>query len=182
MRVFSEEHRRKLREAGLNRKRPEIAGRKQSKEWIQKRFKSREKTLKLRTHCKNGHEFIDENTYIDTDGCRNCKQCRRDYHKARRENRTEEGRNHDKDLKLKRVYGITLEEYNKMLERQENKCPICKRQSEEFKNIFHVDHCHTTGEVRQLLCFNCNSLLGASRESIDTLKEAIKYLEKHTIK
>ena len=61
-----------------------------------------------------------------------------------------------------------------MLIEQEKRCVICKRNV-----ILRVDHCHTTGKVRGLLCHNCNTGLGQFKDNIDNLKMAIKYLEKN---
>ena len=56
----------------------------------------------------------------------------------------------------KRKYGITLEQYEILCEQQDRKCLLCK-----VSNVkLHVDHCHTTGKVRGLLCKNCNVTIG----------------------
>ena len=72
---------------------------------------------------------------------------------------------------LKR-YGITLEDYNNLSEAQDHLCAICLSK----KSPLHVDHCHTTGKVRGLLCFSCNTLLGVAKDSPNILKSAITYL------
>jgi hypothetical protein len=81
----------------------------------------------------------------------------------------------------KKRYGITLEEYNKRLIDQDYKCAICKNPESELKHgrntYFAVDHCHSTKKVRGLLCYKCNSMLGFSKDNIQNLKNAIKYLE-----
>ncbi len=83
---------------------------------------------------------------------------------------------------LKRAYGITLEDYNLMLEKQNGKCAICKNEvTNKFsKGKIHnlsVDHCHKTGKVRGLLCRKCNQGLGSFAENILSLENAIKYLK-----
>lgn len=83
-----------------------------------------------------------------------------------------------KDRDLKKMYGISLEKYNEILCSQNNSCAICKKHKDEFTKALAVDHCHTTGKVRGLLCTNCNRALGNIRDSIDGLKNAILYLEK----
>lgn len=83
--------------------------------------------------------------------------------------------NSAKNSDLKR-FGITLEMYNNMLQEQNNSCAICgKHESEEHQNL-SVDHCHTTGKVRGLLCSHCNTGLGLFKDNIDNLQKAIKYL------
>lgn len=88
-------------------------------------------------------------------------------------------RHKDRNSHYKRNYGITLDDYNELLKSQHNKCAICK--STETKNkltkYLVVDHCHESSKVRGLLCDKCNTALGAFDDNIDTLKEAIKYLE-----
>lgn len=72
-------------------------------------------------------------------------------------------------------YGLSEEEFKQRLEEQDNKCAICK---EPFGEIY-VDHDHTTGVVRGLLCHKCNSVLGYVCDNPTILAEAICYLEKH---
>ena len=81
-----------------------------------------------------------------------------------------------KNVILKNVYGITLEDYNKMFEAQEGKCAICQRHQNELTKSLGVDHDHKTGQIRSLLCITCNTDL-ASVEN--RLEEMIKYLNKH---
>ena len=78
---------------------------------------------------------------------------------------------------LMRNYGIDLNTYNLIYNKQKGKCAICGIHQSELSKSLCVDHDHTTGEVRGLLCSNCNALLGYSKDKIDILKNAIKYLE-----
>ena len=80
---------------------------------------------------------------------------------------------------LKKMYNITLEDYNNILNSQESQCAICKGKEPggNFKR-FLIDHCHTTGKIRGLLCLNCNTMLGHSKDNILILTNAIKYLNK----
>jgi hypothetical protein len=84
------------------------------------------------------------------------------------------------NARLKYRFGITLEQYNLMLQEQSNKCAICgiteKDHTLKMKNKFHVDHCHSTGLIRGLLCNNCNVSLGGFKDSKEILECAIKYL------
>jgi hypothetical protein len=84
-----------------------------------------------------------------------------------------------------RYYGISAEDYVRMLNKQNGKCAICHQPETSLdKNgnvkILAVDHCHTTGKVRELLCYSCNSMLGQARDNIDVLSSGIEYLKKHT--
>ncbi len=81
---------------------------------------------------------------------------------------------------LKNNYGITLEDYDRMFEEQNGKCAICD--TEEYGGTgyrFSVDHNHTTGTVRALLCGNCNTGIGLLQEDPAVLAAAIPYLSKH---
>lgn len=89
---------------------------------------------------------------------------------------------------LKRYYGITLETYNVMLAAQSGVCAIC-RGAETYVPKGHgtpkplsVDHNHETGQIRGLLCSNCNYLVGHCKEDRDVLLEAVKYLDKHAVR
>ena len=77
-------------------------------------------------------------------------------------------------LHIKKTYGISLEEYDRLATLQNNCCKICNK----YQDILHVDHDHVTGEVRGLLCLNCNTGLGLFSDSVETLNNAISYLKK----
>ena len=78
---------------------------------------------------------------------------------------------------LRRTYGITLEQYDFLLARQEGKCAVCLRPQEEFPTRLAVDHDHKTGEIRGLLCRYCNHrLVGRHRDS-SLLRRIADYLE-----
>jgi protein-arginine kinase activator protein McsA len=80
-----------------------------------------------------------------------------------------------KNGRFKRLYGITLEQYLKMKDKQNGCCATCGKEPETLC----VDHDHTTGKVRGLLCSNCNRALGFLQDNIDILRQAVKYLRKH---
>jgi hypothetical protein len=86
---------------------------------------------------------------------------------------------------LKRYYGMSLETYNTMLAGQGGVCAICKGvetyipKGRGTPKPLSVDHNHATGAIRGLLCSHCNYVIGYARENIETLRETIKYLEKH---
>jgi len=101
-----------------------------------------------------------------------CKECRR---KIARTQRTKEQR---KNEWLKRKYGLTLEIFNLMLIEQDGRCAICGTTNPGGKSgdDFSVDHSHTTGQVRGLLCQTCNQTLGLMQESSKNLRLAAEYL------
>lgn len=82
---------------------------------------------------------------------------------------------------LSRNYGITIDIYREMLNNQDHKCAICGGEgftmATHHKTKLVVDHCHSTGVVRGLLCHNCNRALGLLQDSRLVLENAIKYLE-----
>lgn len=83
---------------------------------------------------------------------------------------------------LKRAYGITPAEWDKMFSDQGCACAICKSKTTRGRG-WQTDHDHETGSVRAILCNNCNALLGHAKESIHTLWLARQYLVKfHAIR
>lgn len=83
----------------------------------------------------------------------------------------------DRNSYLKSKYGIGVLTYKKMLERQGGKCAICLKSQSTFKKRLAVDHSHRTGEVRGLLCEQCNKALGKFYDSAEVLLRAYKYLK-----
>lgn len=78
---------------------------------------------------------------------------------------------------IKRTYDITFEDYEHLLERQNHRCAICEsRISSSRTSRLFIDHCHTSGRVRGLLCSACNHGLGLFKDSPKLLKKAIQYL------
>ncbi len=86
---------------------------------------------------------------------------------------------------LKKLYGISLEQYEQMLEAQNKVCAICykpERRIDKKTNkpyALAVDHCHKTKVVRGLLCSYCNHALGSFQDDPDLMRRAIVYLEAH---
>ncbi|MFE6285234.1 endonuclease VII domain-containing protein [Streptomyces sp. NPDC057877] len=73
---------------------------------------------------------------------------------------------------LKRQYGLTEAERDQMVASQMGLCVICLKAP-----AVHVDHCHKTGRVRGVLCFNCNSAIGKLGDDPDAVRRAAAYLE-----
>src|SRR5271167_40528 len=71
-------------------------------------------------------------------------------------------------IKLKNRYGITIEQFEEMLIKQNGLCAICNNLPEEGKRL-NVDHDHKTNKVRALLCRNCNLLIGHANDQINLL-------------
>lgn len=80
---------------------------------------------------------------------------------------------------LPNTYGITVEEYETMLQSQNNACAICSTTTPTGKwKVFAVDHCHKTGRARGLLCNECNRGMGLLGDSPERLQKAVDYLIK----
>lgn len=85
-------------------------------------------------------------------------------------------REENQDTILLRKYGITLVEKKKMKDEQGNKCKICQKAfTSDCKS--NVDHCHTSGKVRGLLCWKCNVGLGSFKDNPLVLIKAAEYLK-----
>jgi hypothetical protein len=71
-------------------------------------------------------------------------------------------------------YGVSAAEVEEQIERQAGLCAICLK---TLGAKPHVDHDHETGEVRGVLCFNCNGGLGQFRDDAAVMARAVRYLE-----
>lgn len=84
-----------------------------------------------------------------------------------------------KEHSIKYKYGISWENFLSIYLAQDGKCAICKKEVGQFCKKTCVDHNHTTGRVRGILCTACNFAIGALGEKEDNLLEAVKYLAKY---
>lgn len=107
-----------------------------------------------------------------------CKPCQNANNKRSKEykKRTnpEAWRRTNYDYELRKAHNMTIEDYDILFAEQDGKCKICKQPSTKFLS---VDHEHSTGLVRGLLCNPCNLLLGNARDNPETLRAAALYLE-----
>lgn len=131
-----------------------------------------------------------------------CKDCVSNYSKQRwannkqnesarskrwRQNNTSYLQKYEKGKKTRNRYWphLTQEQayslFMEMRKQQNECCAICDRHESNFKKGLVVDHCHTTGKVRQLLCQNCNAMIGMAKENELVLLKAIKYLNTHSL-
>jgi hypothetical protein len=105
-----------------------------------------------------------------------CKEC---HNKKMRLNDRSE---YNRSFSLKKQYGITIEDYNKMFLKQNGCCAICNLHILEInkgiKKNLCVDHNHETGQVRGLLCDKCNRGIGLLQDNKDILLRAYNYLDK----
>jgi hypothetical protein len=136
-------------------------------------------------------EFYRSNTKDGRDSY--CKNCRKDRSAERYVERRDERANQMKKWREEnaaeiserrfwanrlRRYGISREQYEEMVKRQNGLCAICKLPPRGKRKVLDVDHNHETGQVRELLCSPCNSALGKFRDDPLLLAEAIEYLKR----
>lgn len=81
-----------------------------------------------------------------------------------------------RDRMLRAKFGITLADFRELLALQDDLCAIC-RTAPERPDLWHVDHDHTTGHIRGILCGSCNRGLGYFRDDITRLNQATEYLD-----
>ena len=105
------------------------------------------------------------------------KQRSREYYRKNKPRLSVQRSKYHKDYWLRYKYGLTVEQLNTILQRQNNQCAICRVTLKRGQNL-HIDHDHATGEVRGLLCDFCNRGLGTFRDNPDFLMRAAKYLRK----
>lgn len=107
--------------------------------------------------------------------CRVCykKFCEQPWYKERQ-----------RDNNLKRLYGISAEEYNTFYREQGGVCAVCKQESDATgkNSTLQVDHDHKSGKVRGLLCYRCNLAMGVLAEDEKRIYQILDYLSIHTFK
>lgn len=130
---------------------------------------------------KLSFEFFSQYSY-----CKRCSIAKsRKWKRENAERAKEIGRNDN----LRRMYGITLDEYKAIFDRQGGVCAIChqpetdtqQRNGRVIYRTLAVDHCHTANAIRSLLCAKCNRGIGMFRDSADLLRAAADYLDRHSI-
>ncbi len=149
-------------------------------------------TMKQCSKCKGIKPKVDFSKFKHgKDGLKSwCKCCckkanliwqRENKEKCREANKRSHKKNYcpdkNRELKLLSRYNISLEQYKVQEKYQDYKCIICGASEGRAGKRLQVDHCHTTGEIRGLLCDNCNGGLGQFKDSTKRLNNAIKYLE-----
>lgn len=88
------------------------------------------------------------------------------------------------DKERQRTFGITRHEYAELFHRQNGVCAICANPETATRNgkvkALAVDHDHKTGNVRGLLCSDCNTGIGKLKDDRNVLLSAVKYLDEHS--
>jgi len=119
--------------------------------------------------------------------CRSCMKQTRDYYRRHRQRilvsaaayaRTDRGKQVRKRARYKFEYGITPEDYERLVLQQNGGCAVCGASSAgERYGVLQVDHDHRTGRVRGLLCTRCNTQLGILES--ENFPRLCRYLEVH---
>lgn len=136
--------------------------------------------------CPNGHSGL-------RDRRGRCVECQRLYHKryydtnpkAKVRNVTASRARWQQSTTEERLswrlvrYGLTLDDYKVMLAAQEGGCAICGGPPNGKGVNYHIDHDHTTGRVRGLLCHSCNTGIGNLRDDPERLERAAHYIRFH---
>ena len=109
----------------------------------------------------------------------NCKECDKKATKLWKENNKERIAKYNAEYKLAYNYGLSNEQYLDLIKNQNGCCAICSTHQSELKRKLVVDHDHTTGKVRGLLCSFCNVAIGMFKESEENIMSAISYLRNY---
>lgn len=119
----------------------------------------------VRLFCFSCREYKSSDSFFRAENSRlkaasRCKKCSR-------------------DSELRKKFKITAEEYNNILSSQGSVCAICGKDEQENKRALSLDHCHSTGKIRGILCNKCNVGLGCFSDDTQKLLMAVEYLMKN---
>lgn len=133
--------------------------------------------------CYRCQEIMPLNNFTGNRGgpggkSRHCRACTSTWNRMYIKANPEAAAARSRKARIKRIYGITWQERDKMVERQDGRCMICQIQFADRRDV-QVDHCHSTGKVRDILCMNCNMGLGSFKDNVASLQAAITYLQRH---
>lgn len=129
-----------------------------------------------REYCIRGHKLSDTRYQ----GRRVCKICRADAQREWRKSHPVEARAYLRNSRYKRLYGITFDEFEALLEKQSGLCAICLRvipDVDKGGRYPAVDHDHATGKIRGIVHGSCNRGIGMFEDNPLFLRRAARYLE-----
>jgi len=107
------------------------------------------------------------------------RPCRKEEQEKARKTWSEMSFEERAEYHYKKKYKLSYSEVENKLEQQNNKCVCCATPlTLKGENRGVVDHCHSTGKIRDILCNHCNKVLGLVKESENTLQNMLNYLEK----
>jgi len=130
--------------------------------------------IRIREYRKNNLEYVreKEKSYRKSDP---------EKYKERDRKRSPARKLERREYHLKRLYNISLNEYYEILTVQNGGCAICGKEKSKSKDFLCVDHDHKNGEIRGILCDNCNRGLGLFDDNAELLMNAFNYLNKINI-
>lgn len=111
--------------------------------------------------------------------CISCATAKTRAHHQRTKN-IEDYQRRKRNSYYKMTYGISLNDYEEILQAQRNQCAICGVALKSTGTHTHLDHDHHTGRIRGVLCTNCNRGLGHFKDNLSILEKAIEYLRNYT--
>ena len=124
-----------------------------------------------------------------------CKGCDVSYRRSRRHDNWETWQERYREVARKRTpeqkfrwylstnYGLTVEEYQALVDAQDGRCAICREipEPQKHKRGFQIDHCHSTNKIRGLLCHNCNVAVGHLKEDPVRIRRLLEYVKRHLV-
>ena len=127
---------------------------------------------KLCTACRQSKPLDDFSKNKDGKFGRHsiCRKCKSELNKYRYANGDSYA------VRLKKLYNLSVEEYEQMYAEANGCCQVCGISEEDLNRRLAVDHCHTTGKVRGLLCGKCNTALGQLEDNLETISALYSYL------
>lgn len=159
------EARKKIRRLNLSDEEKQLRHNTQMKKW-RKENPAEAKLVGYRYRIKNPYK-IKEFNKKSADKRNSTPELKEKYRKYLREKH------------LNRKFGLSIEEYDKIFIKQNGNCSICGINRSKLNRNLAVDHNHSTGKIRDLLCTKCNTILGGANDDINILQKAIIYLRKH---
>lgn len=134
--------------------------------------------MKICTKCKHEKPLasycIRKDTGKFTAHCRDCRNAN-----SREAYKSPNVKMQVRNRALKNIFGIDLNDYNRMFEFQDGQCKTCKRHQSVLSKVLVVDHCHKTNKIRGLLCDYCNRLLGNYENKPELFLSFTEYLKEN---
>lgn len=128
-------------------------------------------------HRENARQRIEQNPQAHRDQVKRSRRKHPEKHAERQKKWYQENRRKVRNSVRDRRYGLAPGQFEKMLEAQQNQCASCR---EDFLDEPNVDHDHTTGAVRGLLCGSCNRAAGQVGDDPVKLRALANYLDRHS--
>ena len=136
--------------------------------------------MRVCTRCKQEKPldaFASDNTRPGVKKQSFCKQCKNTYNKVAYQ---EDPKYRERTWRKQNI-NITFEEYTKLLNSTNNSCEICNTHEDQLGIKLSVDHDHTTGKIRGLLCSKCNTAISFLQDDPVIIKAALNYITKHQL-